>query len=295
VTRTLSPLFTWRSAIADSELQPTVRHVALTLSLHMGERGDHAWPSIGTLCAETGLHRATVFRALRALEDDGWLARRSGGGKASNTYSAQVPDLPVPQDDRSHSATGNRSHTATTPVAHSDGTGRVVRPKDVNERDNERDNTSGDHEHDEAHRDLIFEAFCETTAVEWRDLTKTRAKAIGSMAATLRRLGADPDEIRRRAANYHATFTTPLTPETLMRRWAELGAARPTTNGNGSKANGNGHHADEQPTLAAKVWAANIGKSLPELMELTRKAYLEEGGTDGEDVEAGSGVAGIDA
>ena len=49
----LSALFTWRSAICESGLPPTARHVALTLSLHMNERGGSAFPG-ATLLATDG-------------------------------------------------------------------------------------------------------------------------------------------------------------------------------------------------------------------------------------------------
>ena len=40
----LSPLFTWRSALADSDLEPPTRHVGLAISLYMNERGGSAFP-----------------------------------------------------------------------------------------------------------------------------------------------------------------------------------------------------------------------------------------------------------
>lgn len=87
----LSPLFTWRGAIADSGLPATTRHVALTLSLHMNERGGSAFPSHATLARESGLSDRAVGEHLRKLRDEGWLSVVSCLGKV-NTYSAIVPD-----------------------------------------------------------------------------------------------------------------------------------------------------------------------------------------------------------
>jgi hypothetical protein len=68
----LRPLFTWRSAIVESDLPPTARHVALTLALHMNERGGSCFPSQATLASETGLHPRTVKRSLQAGWSAGW-------------------------------------------------------------------------------------------------------------------------------------------------------------------------------------------------------------------------------
>lgn len=95
----LSRLFTWRSALCESGLPPTTRHVGLTLSLHMSERGDSAFPSVSTLAEETGLARRTVQRHLRALQDEGWIEpdgwasyKTVGGEQKTRRYRATVPD-----------------------------------------------------------------------------------------------------------------------------------------------------------------------------------------------------------
>lgn len=95
----LSRLFTWRSALCESGLPATARHVGLTLSLHMSERGDSAFPSVSTLAEETGLARRTVQRHLRALQDEGWIEpdgwasyQTAGGEQRTRRYRAAVPD-----------------------------------------------------------------------------------------------------------------------------------------------------------------------------------------------------------
>jgi len=104
--RRLSPLFTWRSAIASehgprdhsfadgrSIKGPTIRHVALTLSLHMNELGGSCFPAQETVAEQAGLSRMTVSRAVRALEELGWLVVRPGGGRGHpNVYSAAIPE-----------------------------------------------------------------------------------------------------------------------------------------------------------------------------------------------------------
>lgn len=66
----------------------------MTLSLHMNERGGSCFPSIETVAKESGLHAATVKRALNRLEEDGWLKRDrkgKGGRGRVTTYTALLP------------------------------------------------------------------------------------------------------------------------------------------------------------------------------------------------------------
>lgn len=88
----LKPLFTWRSAIAESDLKPTTKHVALTLSLHMSERGDSCFPGKPLLAAETGCALRTVDAAIKELGEKRWLEVKKGGGRGrSNQYFAKIP------------------------------------------------------------------------------------------------------------------------------------------------------------------------------------------------------------
>ncbi len=94
--RVLKPLFSWRSQIAESELAPTTRLVALTLSLHMSERGDSCYPSLILQAKETGLAKSTVVKALKELEAEGFLERavknEGKGGRGQVTgYKATMP------------------------------------------------------------------------------------------------------------------------------------------------------------------------------------------------------------
>ena len=88
----LKPLFTWRSAIAESDLKPATKHVGLTLSLHMSERGDSCFPGKPLLSAETGYDVRTVDRALKELSEKRWLDVKKGGGRGrANHYFAKIP------------------------------------------------------------------------------------------------------------------------------------------------------------------------------------------------------------
>lgn len=92
---TLSPLFTWRGAIASpqSQLHPTTRLVAFAMSLHMNEKGGSAYPTQQQLSDETGLHKQTVREHLAILRDQGWLVplNHASRGKAVE-WAATIPE-----------------------------------------------------------------------------------------------------------------------------------------------------------------------------------------------------------
>lgn len=124
----LAPLFTWRSALAESDLGPTTRHVALALSLYMNERGGSAYPGPALLARDTGLHLSTVKEKLAELEVKGWLTCIARGGmkgeaRRANEYRAAVP--PVALGDPSFWGTGgpeggDPSPSPRRPVAQDD-------------------------------------------------------------------------------------------------------------------------------------------------------------------------------
>lgn len=95
--RALKPLFTWRSAIADSDLPPTTRHCLLALSTYMNERGGSAFPGASLLAHDTGLHLRTVRGALSDAVARGWLEVVEKGGapkdgpRRASVYRACVP------------------------------------------------------------------------------------------------------------------------------------------------------------------------------------------------------------
>lgn len=96
MTTKIQPLLTWRTAIANSSLAPTSRHVALTLSLWMNEMGDSAFPGPAKLRDASGLSIRTVKEHLGSLVELGWLTITEKGGikgekRRANVYAATVP------------------------------------------------------------------------------------------------------------------------------------------------------------------------------------------------------------
>lgn len=97
-------LFEWQRAIRNSDLAPSTRLVALTLSTWMDMHGKGARPGVSRLCRATGLKkRATVTGALRGLEEAGFLrcVYRGGRNVGASVYAAMLgtsgnQDVPLP-------------------------------------------------------------------------------------------------------------------------------------------------------------------------------------------------------
>jgi hypothetical protein len=74
--------------------------------------------------------------------------------------------------------------------------------------------------------DEIWDALLDACNVDTSAVTAASRGAYNRAVADLRAVGATPDDIRRRAANYRSTYPdAPMTPTALARRWAELGRA----------------------------------------------------------------------
>jgi len=118
----MAPLFSWRGAIADSDLAPTTRHVLLTLSTYMNERGGSAFPGSARLAHDSGLHQDTVKTHLRDAVDRGWLrvvapgGSLAGGKRLATQYAASVPgaDDPWSNADRG-SSSADRGSSSVRP------------------------------------------------------------------------------------------------------------------------------------------------------------------------------------
>lgn len=74
-------------------------------------------------------------------------------------------------------------------------------------------------------RDPLFDAACEATGQNPDEVSRTGGKSIGVAVADLRKLGATPDEVFRRAANYPTHFSdAALTVPALAKHWATCGS-----------------------------------------------------------------------
>lgn len=77
---------------ADEQLPHRARAVYMYLKDRCG-RKESCWPGIGTIAADLHLSRSTVKRALKDLEQHGYLRRdpryRDNGSRTSNLYTVQ--------------------------------------------------------------------------------------------------------------------------------------------------------------------------------------------------------------
>lgn len=113
-TRTIAPLFTWRSAIAESGLKPVVRHVLLSLSTYMNERGGSAYPGSTRLAHDTGLHVTTVKDSLNTAVREGYLVViKKGGAPAGGKRMATEYAAASPVDNLRDWGSTDRGHTTT--------------------------------------------------------------------------------------------------------------------------------------------------------------------------------------
>ena len=91
----IAPLFTWRTGISLSDLQPTTRHVLMAVSIYMNEQGESAFPSQALLARDTGYSERTVGTHIRLAVSEGFLivVKNIGHGQ-SWAQSFYEPDLP---------------------------------------------------------------------------------------------------------------------------------------------------------------------------------------------------------
>lgn len=134
---TVKRLFSWRSAVMESNLSAPTKLVALALATYMSDRGDQCHPGPTRLARDTSLHVSTVKERLRELERAGWLTCTRRGGlkgdqRLANEYVATVPAAPLFEPDQvptAPGASGDPSPTALAPGASGDPTSPLTSPE----------------------------------------------------------------------------------------------------------------------------------------------------------------------
>lgn len=229
----LAPLFDWRSAIADSDLPPTQRHVALTLSLHMNARGGSAFPAVATLARETGLSKRAVQYALKGLHDGGWLENRRGQGtNGTNLYLAALPA----HAQRGRPLSNVSEREGLTPSgATDDPPGAAAAPRS-------RAWTP-------VYDALLATIYGRRTA---DGMTREEKRQVALVARELHQAGATPADVAERVRRYrsHPTYAgVALTPMSLRRHWSEVAPPDPAgrTPPCPECGVGGGHHAEGCP------------------------------------------------
>ena len=92
--------FEWERLIRELDLSSAMKLTSYALATYVNGDGSNAHPGIAGLVKATGLHRATVIRALSELESEGFIVTVShGGGKGAKRGNATVYALSVPVDN----------------------------------------------------------------------------------------------------------------------------------------------------------------------------------------------------
>jgi hypothetical protein len=233
--RQLAPLFTWRSAICDSELTATARHVALTLSLYMNERGGSAFPGAERLAHDTGLSERAVRDHLNGLVHAGWLVllHRGGGRKNANEYGAAIPaDIGQSKEEPAAPFSDRNPASDDTNPADDDAKPCTTFPPTLQELSIEL-STGGDDAPplpiplESRRRNPVFEAVAEACGIDWREgLTKAARGRIGKAAADIEKAGGTAEEVLVRARRYVAKYGADrITPSALASHWPALTAS----------------------------------------------------------------------
>lgn len=123
--------FAWEKALRGSSLPSIAKHVGLTIATYGDADGTNLRPGAVLLAEATSTSESTVRRGLRALVDEGFLIRVSGGRKApgrardhADEYRLSLPTTGGHTDYQSHGlpvteSTDCQSHSPST-GSHSD-------------------------------------------------------------------------------------------------------------------------------------------------------------------------------
>lgn len=82
----------WQDAIlASPTLSPTVRCVAMAISFAMHIGGEGCFPSYQLIASRSACSRATAMRAVKTLEEAGWLGVARTSGRHANSFTLLMP------------------------------------------------------------------------------------------------------------------------------------------------------------------------------------------------------------
>ena len=89
-------VWSWRHAVQQSDLKPTVRLVLFNLSIYMNDHGQSCYPTIDQQTKDTGLCNKSIIRSIATAEKAGFLVKKkhgfSGQKWANNEYEATFPN-----------------------------------------------------------------------------------------------------------------------------------------------------------------------------------------------------------
>lgn len=193
-------------------LNATAKMVLLGLANHANPDGTRVFPSVARIARYAECDPRTVQRHLKALRLGGWL-------EVVTEASQHRPTEYRIRGDRLSSLESRGDISDTPGVTSETPRGDTAMSPEPSEPSKNRHGAA-------PRRDPIFEALVEIEGSSLDDLTDTHRGALNKAAKELRKVGADPDQIRARARIWPQRFPgATLTASALVRRWGQL--ARP--------------------------------------------------------------------
>ena len=193
------------------------------------------FPGVDTLAEDAGLGRATVFRLVAQLEGLGVLTVRHQRGRThSNGYTVHLPAATCAAENvsqRDVSPTRKTSHPGPENVSSGPVKGLTMRPERTPERSKRTEGATpppppqGPPAPSQRAPDLHWDALVDVCGPPGTDSERGR---YNKALKEIRKEGATPDDIRRRAGVARASWRVPLTPTGLAGNWGALGREQPT-------------------------------------------------------------------
>lgn len=195
------------------------------------DQSNRANPSRRAIAERMRCSRDTVDRALRELQTIGAVRVvpqvSEHGDRTSNLYVLAVrppsrTDAPTPPQEcgnggRTDAATGGRTDAA-------------VNDNHIEREPHEREiyTLAAPSAPRSRPRDLLFEAVVEVCyGTDHQAITRTERSRVNRALRELREIGATPEDVYARAAEYQARSPDyPLTPQTLTKLWTDLAIPR---------------------------------------------------------------------
>lgn len=226
----------WRQQVAN----PTQKLVLMALADHANGDGQ-CWPSMDRVAQLAGCSDRTARRHIDDLCDGGLVAkderyRRRDGTLGTWTLVLQMDATsghtwPQATDGQrppvTEPAATHGHHQRPQVTAHEPSVEPSGEPSPAHAPASEQQHDSQPAKKTRK-RDELFEAIAETCELDWSQMTKGERGKANKAAKELREVGATPDGVRARAAEFRRRWPhCDVTPTGLANNYSQLGKASP--------------------------------------------------------------------
>lgn len=216
-----------------SQSRGHARLVLISLANHYNAGTGRCDPGQRLLAHEAGISTGSVPTAIRTLVALGEIrVKDPGTSHRAASYELIFAQPGVSVEPIEVRSAGERSDESTLRVRSVSGKVRSVQDRAEPRTIEPTPLASASRPRE---RDLLFEAVCHATGIDWTQLGPRARGPVNAAVKDLRSVGADPGAVSVRAAALARRYPqAPLTPASLAKHWASLAPA-------GSNGNGNGH------------------------------------------------------